>query len=53
MVKQEKSKKVYNCCGQLFACTNATSSDKIICPRCGAILTKPISQPTIIIVKQV
>lgn len=53
MFKLEKSKKVYNCCGQLFACTNATSNDTVKCPRCGAKLVTPIAHPSIIIVKQI
>lgn len=53
MAKYEKSKKVYSCCGQYFACTNATSKDKLYCPRCGQLMDKPITLPVVNIVKQV
>ena len=53
MAKYEKSRKVYSCCGQYFACTNATSNDKLYCPRCGCLMDKPIKLPVINIVKQV
>lgn len=52
-MKQEKSKKVFSCCGQLFACTNATKDIKHYCPRCNKELTTPIPNPNIIIIKQV
>lgn len=51
-MKQEKSKKVFSCCGQLFALTNSVLNNKINCPRCNKELTNPISNPNIVIVKK-
>lgn len=52
-MKLEKSKKVYSCCGQLYAHTNATISEKVKCPRCGKTLINTIDKPNIVIIKRI
>lgn len=50
-MKYEKSQRVFACCGQYIALTNAIKDKQIKCPRCGNILKTPIKCPQIMIVK--
>ena len=52
-MKYEKSQRVFVCCGQYIALTNAIKDKQIKCPRCGNILKTPIEYPQIMIVKYV
>lgn len=50
-MKYEKCISVYSCCGEYIGRTKATKDSKLNCPRCGALLDKPITVPTIVIAK--
>ena len=50
-MKYEKSQRVFVCCGEYIALTNAVKDKQIKCSRCGSILKKPIDCPHIVIVK--
>ena len=50
-MKYENAQKVFVCCGQYIALTNAIKNKQIKCQRCGNILKTPIECPHIVIVK--
>ena len=49
----QQSTKVYCCCGQYIVPTEAVKDQKIVCPRCGQVQTKPVENPAVLIVKRV
>lgn len=51
-MKYESIKKVYSCCGQYLAPSDKAAEEAVICPRCGATLTKPIECPHIVVVRK-
>lgn len=46
----EKSTKVYCCCGQYIVPTKAVKDRKLVCPRCGVTLDKPVKVPVVVLV---
>lgn len=52
MAVLEKATKVYTCCGQYIVTTKACTDSKIMCPRCGKLLTGSLRVPSVIIVKK-